>query len=136
MKLVKQRTSGDCGIACLSMILNKDYETIEYELNEIIEYDEDRDISIHGIDIDDIFRYLKDSNIPFNISSWFGSNRAIAIVPSLNADIGLHYIAYDGKEIFDPSKGPLLWPDNAPINKDGKRILPIAVVISIENIAM
>jgi hypothetical protein len=116
MKLVKQEKFGQCGPACVATVLGMG-------LQEVLE---DFDTS-EGVHEDQIVEYLADNGVVSMVSSvWPAySVKAILTVPSLNHPGFLHMIIWDGERYLDPSPGPLVYPDDSPINENtGEKVPP------------
>jgi hypothetical protein len=110
MRLVKQEEFGQCGAACLAMVLGMEFSDVVEELK-----------CVHGplemgLSDDEMIDFLRSHGIacPRAVMDWNGSDPAILTVPSLNSRGFLHYIAWDGERFHDPSEGPLLYPQDAP----------------------
>lgn len=116
MKLIKQRKFGECGVACLAMILDKTYE-------EILEYFNHKDFTNSGIGPDEMISCLEHfgkSGAKEYLHYQLGP--AILTVPSLNHVGFLHFIVYDGENYLDPSTEKLQYDRDAPILNGVKRV--------------
>jgi hypothetical protein len=106
MDLVKMKEVGDCGPACLAMVLGKTLEEVVVDFPLRGE---------QGLTDDDLMRYLAAHGIPaLSSMEWPSRVPAILTVPSLNHPGLLHYIFWDGKQILDPSNGEKRYPDDTP----------------------
>lgn len=115
MMLVHMDKMGQCGAACLAMVLGK---TLDEVLSEVGDTSSGLDshrliavLSSHGFAALEITQ-LPRTDIP-----------VILTVPSLNHRGLLHFIVWDGKEYLDPSRGPLRYPDDGYV-KDGDVMPP------------
>jgi len=107
-KMVKQRGNGDCGIACLAMVLGKPYE-------EIKTYIDDTSEGTDSIFVKDVLTHYGKKNVREELHYKFGKP-AILTVPSLNHPGLLHYIVCDGeKKWLDPSIEKRVYPNDGPI---------------------
>lgn len=114
MKLVKQRNLGECGAACLAMVLDKDLDEV---LADFLYRPES------GITPTRMIEYLAKRGVPALESLTLPSNtvKAILTVASLNHPGLLHYVVWDGEKFLDPG-GPLNYMDNAPIVNDRPQV--------------
>lgn len=111
MKLVKQTAYGQCGAACLAMVMGDPLDRIVTEVTDrigptnmakgMMTTDVVDHLHIHGFVGSRVTRW------------WDGSEPAILVVPSLNHNAILHAIVWDGVKFLDPSEGPLLYPADA-----------------------
>lgn len=115
-KMVKMKKCGDCGPACLAMVLECTLE----EAWEMV-----RATPTGGVVPEEMVKALVDHGVPAIEASVMPHHTvgAILTVPSLNHPGLLHYIYWNGEEIFDPTNGALRYPDDAPV-LDGKRLSP------------
>lgn len=107
MELVKQEKCGDCGPACVAMVLG-------CSLNEAKEYLRHEDGQ--GVTSGQIIGCLAGRGVPAIESLEWPTTKipAILTVPSLNNPGLLHYIVYDGRQILDPSNEAKHYPDDMP----------------------
>ncbi len=100
--IIKQRHSGDCGIAATAMYLNMTYEACQNAFQEITK----RDPPFDGVNDLEIAKVLKTLDFdPVLLVGCFLSNvEAIYSVPSVGRPKGFHYIHYDGDNINDPAR--------------------------------
>jgi hypothetical protein len=120
VNLVKMREVGECGPACLATVTGDD-------LDEIIAWAKSIERSYayltSALNDDDMVNYLHTHGYPdaHQVTS-VPDPPAILIVPSLNIPGLLHYVVWsDEQVILDPSQGPKLWPDDAPV-VNGERV--------------
>jgi hypothetical protein len=120
VNLVKMREIGECGPACLATVTGDD-------LDEIIAWAKSIERSYayltSALNDDDMVNYLRMHGYPdaHQVTS-VPDPPAILIVPSLNIPGLLHYVVWDNERvILDPSPGPKLWPDDAPV-VNGERV--------------
>jgi len=119
MKLVKQEEFGQCGAACLAMVLGDPLEDVIAEI-------EDRtwiSLSVGGMTdceiVEHLHKHLVNARI---ILDWDGQKPAILTVPSLNHRGLLHYIVWDGERYLDPAMGELRYPEDAPVINGKKTV--------------
>jgi len=99
--LIKQRHQGDCGVACLAMFLGKTYEQVE----GCIQFAIKRNPPIDGMNNVEIARVLRQYALnPMQIYTLLPDVPAILSVPSLGTKKKFHYIYWDGKNMYDPSR--------------------------------
>ena len=115
-KLVKQEKCGDCGPACLAMVLGCSLAEAREKLGF--------DVS-NGVGASDMIRCLIDNGVPAVDSRVWPSTSVPAIftVPSLNHPGLLHYIYWDGEQFLDPTHEELRYPWNGPV-VNNKTLLP------------
>lgn len=108
MKLVQQRRFGECGAACLAMVLGLDLDHVLREFPDLT----------NGICEDDMIQYLGCHGVPALASvAWPSlSISAILTVPSLNHPGVLHFVVWDAasQTVLDPSNEEKRWPNDGP----------------------
>jgi len=106
MHLVKMENPGDCGPACLAMVLDKTLDQVAVDFP-------DRHV---GVTADQMIAYLAAHGVPAMSSLTWPSSQipAILTVPSLNHPGLLHYVVWDGKQLLDPSNEARRYPDDLP----------------------
>lgn len=113
MEIVRQKKFGQCGAACLAMVLGEPLSDVVSSLEKKL------NAPLHEVGVADgeMVEHLRDRG--FNHAQvtleWDGSEPAILTVPSLNHRGILHYIVWDGSEYLDPSNGLLTYPEHAPV---------------------
>ncbi len=110
MRLVKQKKKGECGPACLAMVLG-------IELDEAIVLSEEvagfrRDCGLNDLEQAAV---LESRGLRARRTlDWNWREPAILTVPSLNHRGILHFIVWDGERFLDPACSGLTYPDDAP----------------------
>jgi hypothetical protein len=109
VNLVKQEKFGECGLACIAMVLG-------CSLEEAREKCGDFDWS-NGVNSKSIISLLAQNRIAALESlTWPDASIAgILTVPSLNHAGVLHFIVWDGEKYLDPANGEKVYPDDAPV---------------------
>ena len=104
MKLVQMEMPGDCGPACLAMVLG-------VSLGDVTPDFPDR--RRRGVIDQEMVDYLGSRGVVAIRSMDWPDDRmpAILTVPSLNFPGLLHYTVWDGARLLDPSRGPKRYPD-------------------------
>ena len=104
---MQQTKVGECGAACLAMVLG---ESLDYVLGL-------GDDIAKGINDNRMLEILRGHGHPSIISlEWLGGNwPAILTVPSLNRPGLLHFIVWDGEQFIDPSNGEKRYPGDSPV---------------------
>jgi hypothetical protein len=118
--LIKMRAVGECGPACLATIVGA-------ELDDVVAWAHARERSYSygtaALNDDDMLEYLHEHGYPDARQATSALEPpAILTVPSLNVPGLLHFVVWDEeRQIVDPSLGPKLWPDDAPV-VNGERV--------------
>lgn len=99
--MIKQRHSQDCGVACLAMFLDVDYDSISFLCKKFF----NESFSKVGMNIEQIAIIMKYGfNIePYVIRTLVPTVPSITCVPSLGQKKHFHYIYIDEEQIYDPS---------------------------------
>jgi hypothetical protein len=108
MKLVKQEAFGDCGPACLAMVMRR-------KLSEVRIFFPER--KTRGCCPSEMINFLRKNGVPCVESfECFNEVSSILTVPSLNHPGFLHYIVWDhiGRRYLDPTNEELRYPDDSP----------------------
>lgn len=108
MNLVIMKEVGDCGPACLAMVLGKTLEDVTKDFPDRYH---------RGVSEEEMVGYLADHKVP-SLASLVWPHRsvpAILTVPSLNHLGLLHFVVWDGTQILDPSEGPKVYPEDTPL---------------------
>jgi hypothetical protein len=94
MKLVKMQIRGDCGPACLAMVLGEDLECSRTRIQKV----DPQWTSTIGTPSNLLIKALSDVGLcAAESTTWVASpDPAIVTVPSLNHRGLLHYIVWDG----------------------------------------
>jgi len=107
---IKQKKFGQCGPACLAMVLKCELDAVVLNLER-----GGRDLATTGMTDQEMVEFLQDQDVECYISMERAPDQpAILTVPSLNHPGVLHYIYWDGKEYHDPGSGHLVYPKHAP----------------------
>ena len=119
MRLVQQVKKGECGLACIAMVLGISLEEADKIAQRVLgtaggcwgEY---------GLMDREMVRILKDQGLADAKASldWPSfETSAILTVPSLNYSGLLHYIVWDAEaqQYLDPANEPLRYPDDGPV---------------------
>ena len=121
----KQHFEYDCFLACITALVDGDYEKLWHDMPE---YDPrvdsrsfiqrmDKDRGILGANVDAAFEraglsknkdywcasFVGDMTISSNVRQLLKGRRAILQVPSLNYENGMHIVLWDGETLHDPS---------------------------------
>jgi ABC-type bacteriocin/lantibiotic exporter with double-glycine peptidase domain len=127
MKTVKQERFGQCGAACLAMVLEEPLSEVVASLEATL------NAPLHEIGVADgeMVEHLRDRGFDRAqvTMEWDGSEEAILTVPSLNHRGILHYIVWDGSQYLDPSTGPLTYPEDAPVIGGRKQVCWATAII-------
>lgn len=128
MMLVQQTQKGECGAACLAMVLDLSLEAV---LREVRDMHEDEEAYLEwGLVPEDMIEVLFQHGIVARESVTRPDERpAILTVPSLNYPGLLHYIVWDGGRYLDPSPGPLRYPDDAPVIRGTRSVQWASAII-------
>ena len=112
MSLVRQQGQYDCALACLSMMAGRPYDRLfNMDFRNKIEIattctDDDllEAFKLAGFvkDVDTKTVYLGNTGTNV-VRQLLWGRKAIIQLPSLNYDQSEHFIAWDGRAIFDPS---------------------------------
>jgi hypothetical protein len=115
-KIVKMEKCGDCGPACLAMVLGCTLEEAWSMVNAS---------PAGGVVPEEMIKALRKNGMGAIESLVIPHPSCLAIltVPSLNHRGLLHYIYWDGHDILDPTNGKLRYPDDGPVI-DGERLFP------------
>jgi hypothetical protein len=125
MRLVKQREKGECGLACIAMVLGVSLkEAIRMACITIENHDYllcpgvvDLEWGSRGMTDEEVIEVLRAYGAHAkNGPDWTDlAQAAILIVPSLNHRGLLHYVVWDpeAEQYLDPG-GPLVYPDHGP----------------------
>ena len=117
MKLVTQTAKGECGPACLAMVLEETLTDVMLDFP---------DCARDGVSDAEMVEYLAKHGVAALSSVTWPCRRCvsqgdsyarvpgIATVPSLNHPGLLHFIVWDGETWLDPSPGPRCYPEDAP----------------------
>jgi ABC-type bacteriocin/lantibiotic exporter with double-glycine peptidase domain len=100
--LIKQRNSGDCGVACLAMFMGVPYETSEY----LVQEDLKRRTPVDGMNNVELAKILKSCGYePMQVFTLLPNTPAILSVPAIGKNRkAFHYIYWNGEKIYDPSR--------------------------------
>ena len=127
MKLIKQRAKGECGPACLAMVLGieLDQAVVESEQASGVRCTE-RGCS--GVDMIAVLNAhgLRDARESLE---WDTIEPAILTVASLNFPGLLHFIVWDGERFLDSANSGHVYPDNAPSVPGADRYIGWASVV-------
>ena len=116
MRLIKQENFGECGLACLAMVLGQSLDEVRSNARAA-----GRTVEKYGLDSADMIHYLKHFGLTEAREVLERDEQpAILTVPSLNHLGFLHFVVWDGERYLDPSSGPLTYPDNGPEHPDGE----------------
>lgn len=106
IRLVQQRATYDCYVACMAMISGESYDAIMANLPTWV-VDEMPTGGIEAIQAMKLMhrlRYEWDYQLIEPGTKWKPSpNHCILSVPSLNFEGKFHVIVWDGEKVFDPS---------------------------------
>lgn len=120
--IVKQRHGTDCGVACLAMILEEDYEYAEKLVCTIL----GRKAPISFMDNVEIAMVLKVNRLESaQVYTILEGVPAIISVPSLMTKKKFHYVYWDGFKIYDPSNYECY------TTEDFKKDLPMADSVAL-----
>lgn len=102
---VQQRTSWDCGIACIAMMAGTSYLQAADKFSVLKGFMDSA--PLNGLQVDTIVGCLAFGfGIPANTcDGLIEPVPGILQVPSLNNPGTLHYVFWTGKEVLDPAKG-------------------------------
>ena len=123
MNLVKMKRVGDCGAACLAMVLGRTLAEVIGTFPERLK---------KGIGEREMVDYLSANGVPALSSMEWPSLTvpAILTVPSMNHPGLLHYVVWDGEKVLDPSHEEKRYPDDMPKEiLDNEWVPPWATVI-------
>lgn len=124
IEIVKQERVGECGAACLAMVLGKSLEEVVESFPDCHE---------RGITEPEMIDYLMQHGVPALASTdWPTMDiSAIVTVPSLNHVGLLHFIVWDAaeKRYLDPSNEELQFPDDSPEVYGQARICWASVIL-------
>lgn len=122
MKLVTQEKVGQCGPACVAMVLCLPLKRV-LEWFPHCEHIGATDDNMVAILNENGYPAVSSTSIPYDNTGLIAVP-AILTVPSLNIPGLLHYIVWDVSTLqyLDPTYGRLKYPDDAPI-VDGKQIV-------------
>jgi hypothetical protein len=106
MKLVRQEKLGECGAACLAMVVGSTLDAAREFLGD----------ASRGTVSTDLIDALAKAGVPSIESIKWPSYSipAILTVPSLNHPGLLHFIVWDGEKYLDPSNEAKRYPDDSP----------------------
>lgn len=116
MKLVQQRRKGECGPACLAMVLGIELDQAVVE----VEKQTGRPCTTYGCSDSDMTTVLQAHGLRHARRSldWFMQGEkpepAILTVPSLNHAGLLHFVVWDGERYLDPSNEAKRYPEDGP----------------------
>jgi ABC-type bacteriocin/lantibiotic exporter with double-glycine peptidase domain len=131
MKLVTQEHKGECGPACIAMVLGLTLDEAIERAERLLEGVKVRD---YGMCDDEMVELLKLNGFEHarSSTSWDAASNAILTVPSLNYHGLLHYLVYDVQDGYlDPASvdATYHYPEDAPI-VGGKKMVQWAAAIT------
>lgn len=105
MKLIKQKSNWDCGIAAIAMFTNKSYDEVLKALRKL--YPDHGNNEISNVQEEKILRHFRVRPIvlPFEFINL--KIRSMILIQSLNDEFSWHSIFFDGKNIYDPNNGKI-----------------------------
>lgn len=101
---VKQKYNADCGVACVSMLIDVDYNTSA----TILGVEPENLVSLAYTDIASALTknsyLIKD---PFGVSSWEGipDNSLVLIENEVSSSLPGHWVVWKNKKVYDPARG-------------------------------
>lgn len=126
IRLVRQQEFGQCGAACLAMIVSESLAEVAGDVEQFYGIR----LAKAGMSSGEIVDFLSRRGFsePREVLERPDLRPAILTVPSLNHLGLLHYIVWDGERYLDPTCGALRYPDDAPVI-GGERIVCWATAI-------
>lgn len=123
--IVQQRYPQDCGVACIAMFTGKDYDSISDTIYNILK----KKFTTSGMTIEHIAAvlYRGFGTEPLVLRTLVPKVPAIVTVPSIGTPKAFHYIFFDGKDFYDPSRSI------SYTNKDFKDSFPVADAIVLKD---
>lgn len=108
--MIKQSQDFDCALACTGMVLNKDpkeiftpefYAKVEEEKGTTMKEALTQAGLTDGVDFDTV--YVGSVGSIGNVRMLLNWRKAVLQVPSLNNRRAMHFVYWDGQELYDPS---------------------------------
>lgn len=111
--MIKQRGNSDCNIACIAMMVERDYNTVKNRFLELFpnkkevgEMDSQENAKVlRTFGVQPMLCYTLVQNVP-----------ALVVVPSMYSPLKFHSIYWNGSKVFDPANGPKTYNNEIIIN--------------------